>query len=134
MLRIQVRDDRELQEFRETLSKVHMDQAARAKAVAEPLATWIRHSGHVDKTKAMIKGWFEKLSGPIKLQEVQSVHAIAIRHNVATDRLMDAGKPLPAKFPGFLESLGSDDNAMRFYVDVLRFKMLDEAEQLVTSQ
>jgi len=47
---------------------------------------------------------------------------------------MDAGKPAPAKFAGFIDSLGSAENTMSFCVDILRFKMLEEAEKLVPSQ
>jgi hypothetical protein len=107
----------------------------RAKLLAAPLMTWIGKEGNFKKAKVMIKTWFEALPNPLaKTLEVESINAIAAEYKVATELLMDAGKPSLAKFAGFIDSLGSADNTMKFCVEILRFKMLEEAEKLVTSQ
>ncbi len=135
LLRIELQDEKEIEDFRKERSKEFITQVGRAKALQDPLMTWIRKGGNFDKAKVMIKTWFENLPDPlVKTIEVESIRATATKHKVATEPLMDAGKPAPAKFAGFIDSLGSAENTMSFCVDILRFKMLEEAEKLVPSQ
>jgi hypothetical protein len=134
ILRIELREEKEIEDFRKERSKEFITQNERAKKFEASLMTWIGTGGNFEKAKVMIKTWFATLPDALeKTIQVESIREIAARHKVATEPLMDAGQPSPAKFASFIDSLGSADNTMRFCVDILRFKMLEEAEKLVTS-
>ncbi len=60
-LRIALKDEKDIQEFRDEISKKYRAQAEQAKDMKEQLLTWMRQTGNFDQAKLMIKTWFGRL-------------------------------------------------------------------------